>query len=1131
MTRSLEDPLLAGEEGHCECLLGNEAMVRGALEAGVAFAAGYPGTPSSEITDSFARLAEAAGIRFEYSVNEKIALEMAFAASLAGARAICAMKHLGLMYAGDPLSTIPYVGTRGGLVIVSAADPSCRTSPNEQDQRWLGPMLHLPILDPSTPAEAHRMTRFAFELSEAAELPVLLRPTTRVCHSRAVIRFGPRRRPHVAGFKREPQRLVPVPANARRLRQQIEGRMQKAATLLAGSPFIESSGAGELALLASGAPAAMCADFLAEQGLAGRLRFIELGAVWPLVEEKLLALLEGVRLLLVVEELSPFLEDMLAGLLYRRGLKLEIFGKRTGHLPLYFEYQPDHIAAALHRLAGLGKAVAPLPAPEKLPARPPTLCPGCPHRAAQFALRTVFGPESLYFNDIGCYTLGYGKPLQTADALLCMGAGFTLAAGVAAMTGQRTVGLMGDSTFFHSGLPALLDAVKQNANLVAVILDNQVTAMTGFQESPTVHREGDELRRDISPAAVVRALGVKHVEVIDPYRLEQSLAALERARRSSGPSVIVFQRPCPVFLARELHRTHQAGTYRVDPNRCRSCGHAPLGNRCRREPSEESQRRLVLGRILRSEAAEGRAPCSQACPLGLCVQGFIADILNGREAEAWEHIYDQLVLPETVCRVCDRPCEKACSRGGSGQPLAINDLKRFLVERARTAQSRGCREAAADCGLRAAVVGAGPAGLAAAYELRRRGWRVDLFDAASEPGGLLRYGIPPYRLPREALERDIAGVLSLGVRFFGGKRLGEELGLEKLLDEFDGVVLATGGGQEARLGLLSSTGAPPEMPALDYLALSNSGREVPRAQNVVVVGGGNAAVDAARCALRHGARVTIAYRRAREHMPAFAEEIEAAEREGVIVRCELQPLAFAPGGLLVCRTRPGALDSSGRPRPVPVEGSEEILVAELVLAATGQASGAANLGLPAALRVNAGGLVQIDAESGRTSMERVFAAGDLTAGRRTVTWAIASGRRAAASLDKARRPDAVVERPIPPLPPDEVSPPTWWGRLEPRERQRHAERRPEERRQDFGEIALPLTEEQARREAARCLMCGSCGACRSCLELFGCPAFYVGPEGTVRIDPELCMGCGVCASICPNGAIVKVEGSPTGSVA
>jgi indolepyruvate ferredoxin oxidoreductase alpha subunit len=559
----LIDPLLVDAEGHDAFLLGDEAIVRGALEAGVAFACGYPGTPSSEVTDSFARIASARQIEFEYSVNEKVALEMAFAASLAGARSICAMKHLGLVYAGDPLSTIPYVGVVGGMVIVSAGDPSCHTSPNEQDQRHLGPMLHIPVLDPSTPQEAYAMTRMAFDLSEKSRLPVLLRITTRVAHSRARVRCGRLMKPTVAGFVRDPKRFVPIPANARVLRLQIGERMKTAGEMM--TDLFGVTGSANQAIVACGAPAATCADLLREHRLEDQVILATVGGAYPLPEAGLLDLMTRVDRILVVEELSPFLEDNLAALCARRGVRTEILGKRTGHLPEAFEYDPEIIQRGVHGALGLGPAPPKAVEHEPVLERPPSLCPGCPHRSTYFAARSAFGEDRLYFNDIGCYTLGYGPPLNTADALLSMGAGFTLAAGVSRVTGQRTVGFLGDSTFFHSGMPALLNAAKENVNMVAVILDNQVTAMTGFQESPSAPggqppaRSGSAPPPEVSIEAVVRALGVRHVETIDPENLPLAIAAFERARDAEGLSVIVAEQylrdrsqPVPVLRAGEL---------------------------------------------------------------------------------------------------------------------------------------------------------------------------------------------------------------------------------------------------------------------------------------------------------------------------------------------------------------------------------------------------------------------------------------------------------------------------------------------------------------------------------------------------------------------------------------------------
>ena len=1172
------DPLLADTEDtedRVAFLLGNEAIVRGALEAGVGFACGYPGTPSSEVTDSFARVAEARGIEFEYSVNEKVALEMAFAASLAGARSICAMKHLGLMVAGDPLSTIPYIGVVGGMVIVSAGDPSCHTSPNEQDQRHLGPMLHLLTLDPSTPQEAHAMTRMAFGLSEESRLPVLLRITTRVAHSRAAVRCGRLLRPRVKGFVRDPARFVPIPANARRLRLEIKDRLETARTRMAGlfrrtAPSRiggESTGENSVrqAVLASGAPAATCADLLREHELEDQVILARLGGVHPLPEAELLELLGEVDRLLVVEELSPFIEDAVRALGSRHGLSTEILGKRTGHLPEEFEYEPEVIRRGLH--AGLGLGPPPAAAPEvpsvplggtsgenTIAPRPPVLCPGCPHRSTYFAARAAFGDDALYFNDIGCYTLGFGPPLDTADALVCMGAGFTLAAGVSRVTGQRTVGFMGDSTFFHSGMPPLLNAIKEDVSMVAAILDNEVTAMTGFQESPSAG--AGKSRHRVSIEGVVRALGARHVETVDPADLAATITAFERARDAEGVSVIIARHPCPVHFRRQTGvEPYGSVRYEIDPSRCRSCGREGCGLRCSQCVTQPFERQMARGRALEIAADQtfdaGRdpvAPCAVQCPLGLCIQGYAARIAAGEYREALELIMSRNPLPDSVCRVCHRPCEEVCVRAATDEPVAINDLKRFVVDWA-AAQDGSPYEPKCEPsnGMKAAVVGAGPAGLAAAHDLRVRGYGVTLFDAADEPGGLLLTGIPAFRLPREALRRDVDRILGLGVDFVGHTALGRDLDLCGLLtDGYDAVFLGLGAQRPLALEVAETDGSggrPAVVQALAYLAaashLSPSGG-TPDTKGcvvgggvvgggVVVVGGGNAAIDAARTALRRGAdSVVVAYRRSRAEMPALRDEIEAAEQEGVELRTRLRPVAVergADGGLLCVRTEPGERDASGRCRPVPVAGSEALIAADLVIVAVGQAPDP-SFTSDLRLEMAADGSLEIDPETAQTSHPKIFAGGDQVHSPRTVTDAIAWGQRAAWGIDRTLRGPEAADRLAPPPRtgawPRPSAVPRLVTRADRAPRERPGEIPLEQRLAGFDEVVGVLSEPRARAEAARCAACGQCANCRACLDLFGCPAFYL-EDGLIRINPALCNGCGVCADFCPNGAIRPVE--------
>ncbi len=1135
---SPDHPLLADEPGRVELLLGNEAIVRGAIEAGVGFACGYPGTPSTEVTDTFARLAPTLGIPFEYSVNEKVALEMAFAASLAGARSIVAMKHLGLMYAGDPLSTIPYVGTVGGMVIVSAGDPSMHTSPNETDQRHLAESLHIPMLDPRTPQEALAATRFAFELSERSHLPVILRPTTRVCHTSSPVRFGPITYRPSPGFRRDPRRFLPTPGNARRMREEITDRLATARSLIGASGLVESRGRGRRGVLASGAPAAIVSDLLEQSGETG-ITLLSTGAVFPLPDTWPVDTLRELEVVLVVEELSPYLEDRVRSLCNLHGLSTRVLGKRTGQLPDHFEYTPEIIGAALHSALGLPLSPSPENPTRSLPQRPPTLCAACPHRSTFFSARSVFGDDALYFNDIGCYTLGAAPPLGAGDALLSMGAGFSLAAGVSRTTGQRTLGFLGDSTFFHSGMPALLNAIKEDVDMVAVIMDNEVTAMTGFQESPGMQVDAGRLSRSVDMEAVVRALGATHTETIDPDDLAAAMAAFERARDHSGLSVVISRRPCPVYSdragirpERPTSEKREVLTYAIDHDLCGHCGRSECGQRCDQGIAEGFERAMVRARSLEVGHEAGRvpvAPCATKCPLFLCIQGYAAHIAAGRYADALELITDGLPLPDSVCRVCHRPCEEACVR--TDQPVAVNDLKRFVMDWAADQDPHPHTPVTEPPnGRRVAVVGSGPAGLAGAHDLAMRGYAVTLFDAAESPGGILAHGIPAYRLPPSVLQRDIDRILAMGVEFRGRMRLGVDLRLEDLLDRFDALLLAVGGGDEPRLDLPGE--GPPTVGGLTYLAAEFAPtRGGTPAGSVVVIGGGNSAVDAARTALRRGAgRVVMACLEGRENMPAIGTEVEAAEQEGVEILTSVRATRLTPTGIELIGVTPTTDRPTGPGDYADTADSRFTLEADLVVTAIGQRPDLSLLSGPGSglLLTSPTGPVA-DEETGRTSHRSIFVAGDMAGGEGNVTAAIAAGLRAGWGIDRSLRGPAIADRRLPPPRVGDQTPARRHGisRVDTSERIPAPELDPVERRTTFEEVVGTLTPEQARAEAARCMICGLCGNCNSCLDLFGCPAFRL--EGSlIEIDPLLCVGCGVCAQFCPNGAIHPVFAAAEG---
>jgi indolepyruvate ferredoxin oxidoreductase alpha subunit len=573
--------LLADSPGTKVCVLGNLAIVRGALEAGLQFFSGYPGTPFSEVGDTIGRIAEDAEILFEYSLNEKIAVEVAFAASLTGARAMCGMKHLGLSYASDPLSTMPYVGVEGGMVIVSAGDPSAITSPNEQDQRHLSRYLYFPVFDPATPEDARRMTRYAFEFSEATRLPVIMRPTTRVCHSSGLVELGvlPAQKREIR-FRKAPDRYVPIPINARRMRVELTERWQSAQALLQKSDFFPRRGKGRRGIIASGIAHTYAAQVIEELDAWADVTLQKVGA-YPIPEATLREFVHSVDSVLVVEELTPFVEDWLSLVAFRSGRQVPILGKASGHLPQEFEYSPDLVEDAVRDYLSLEKRKKAAVSVPELPARPPVLCPGCPHRASFYMVGRVFGKRTIYCNDIGCYTLGYGRPLHACDVLLCMGASITEASGVARMTGRRTVAYIGDSTFFHSGLPALANAVHAGDNITVVILDNYITAMTGFQPSLTTDgRASEDGGEEATPSpsegfarhpieSAVRGLGVSEVYSIDPFDEKAALPALKQAKDGTGVNVVVCHSPCAVYRRRA--KTEKRASFAIDPERCNGC--------------------------------------------------------------------------------------------------------------------------------------------------------------------------------------------------------------------------------------------------------------------------------------------------------------------------------------------------------------------------------------------------------------------------------------------------------------------------------------------------------------------------------------------------------------------------------
>ncbi|MGE4469779.1 MAG: indolepyruvate ferredoxin oxidoreductase subunit alpha [Desulfovibrio sp.] len=555
-------PILAAEPGETLLLLGNEAIVRGAVEAGINFVSCYPGTPSSEVPDTFFRLSPEGEYTFEYSVNEKVALEVAGGATLGGALSLCTMKHVGVNVAADPFMTLAYTGTPGGLVLLSADDPGCHSSQNEQDNRYYARIAGMPVFEPSTAQECKDMTRDALLLSRETGSPVLLRTTTRVNHLRGPVECGPVASPQeIKGFQKDPSRFVPIPAFARFMHDRLLDRIEVLRGHAEKSPYNFVHGQGRIGVVASGICRAYLHDALVDSGLEDKVKVLELGFTAPLPEARVLEFLSGLDKVLVTEELEPILENEIRVLAQKNNLPLTVYGKDL--LPRQGELNTGVLAEAAQSITGQGefKCISCEPT-EGLPVRPPNLCAGCPHRAAYYVARQVFGDDAVYSSDIGCYTLGILPPLACADFLLCMGSSVSAGSGLSRVTNGPVVGFIGDSTFFHSGVTGLINAVHNNHDLLLVVLDNRTTAMTGHQPNPgvdpaTLHDDATQV--DIE--GICRACGVNEIRKVNPLNVQKTTQAYEELRDIQGVRVLITEEPCPLFARRAYGKKPKMTAY------------------------------------------------------------------------------------------------------------------------------------------------------------------------------------------------------------------------------------------------------------------------------------------------------------------------------------------------------------------------------------------------------------------------------------------------------------------------------------------------------------------------------------------------------------------------------------------
>jgi indolepyruvate ferredoxin oxidoreductase alpha subunit len=565
-------------------LSGNEAIARGAWEAGCRVATAYPGTPSTEILEN---LAGYDGVDVQWSPNEKVALEVGMGSAFCGARVLVAMKHVGLNVAADPLMTLSYTGTKGGIVIVSADDPGMHSSQNEQDNRNFARMAKIPMLEPSDSEEARRYIRLGFELSEAWDTPVLVRVTTRICHSKGVVKLEERKEP--AGeflFERDPQKWVMVPGHARTRHTVVEERLRKLREVSEAHPEnrVEGSGDGP-AVVTSGVAYEYVRECLPEAPV------LKLGMSYPLPRKMIEEFARKHGEITVVEELDPFLED-----------QIRSYGIPVKERPadwLEGELTPDRVAAYF----GVERASGEETGPVKV--RPPVLCPGCPHRAVFVVLKKL---KLVATGDIGCYTLGALPPLRNVDTCVCMGAGVCHAHGFSKVLPpeerSKVVAVIGDSTFLHSGITGLLDIVYNQGQCTILILDNGTTAMTGRQEHPGT---GKTLRGDptfqVNFEELCRSLGVRDVRVVDPLDQEETRRSIQEAVENPEPSVVICRAAC------NLIRGYTRTPFEIDREECTEC-EACLRTGC------PAIQRTDEGFLIDPLLCHGCSLCQQQCRFG-----------------------------------------------------------------------------------------------------------------------------------------------------------------------------------------------------------------------------------------------------------------------------------------------------------------------------------------------------------------------------------------------------------------------------------------------------------------------------------------------------------------------------------
>ncbi len=1100
---------------HKTCVMGNEGIARAALEAGVNGVFAYPGTPSTEISEIFNHINNFQNspsnqekypeltvdpVYFEFSINEKIALEKAIAFSIGNRSALCVMKNVGMNVASDALMSVTYQTIGAPLVIVVCDDPGCHSSSNEQDSRYWGPLASVPMFNPATPADAFEMIKEAFVLSGKIKLPVIVRTTTRVSHTRGIVTYGNiNNENRIANFDRLPEHInIPARTAAAHTRLLDKLKTESVLALLnQNTKVVLNSNKTKLGIISSGVATSYITELLHQNDFTEKVCVLDLGMIHPFPESEVLAFLKkGFEKVLVLEELDPLLENCIRIIAQKNNLNLTILGKGFSGLLSTGEFSIDLLKKVLEEYLEVPfnkNENIPLDNFEKylqnLPPRPPALCAGCPHRATFYLLKLAIPREQselILCGDIGCFGLGALPPLKMLDTINHMGMSISMAQGLyesfnSSEKGKKVVALVGDGTFFHSGLSALVNAVYTRANILVVIFDNRTTGMTGHQAHPGASRLPKYHEIDIY--SLLKGLGIEKLEVINPFDIRESFKKLNGAMEYTGVSVVIAKAPC-IFLPDFKDKIDKKMQIVVDPNLCNSCAnHEDVSLACSRCYAPKNNLSRAKAKLIAEISIPGD---EQLCPANICNHGFFNSILEGDYKSAVEIVRDKMLFARTCGAICHRPCELFSNENSV---VPIKKLKHLVAEidqnfRDFSIPMKRVKNAVKK-NKTIAVVGAGPAGLSAAYDLVQNGYEVTIFEKENKAGGMVTFAIPDFRMDKTGYDYEAMQLEEMGVKFQFNTSLGKEISLEKLAKEFDSVILSIGMNKSKTIDLIDSTiPSAKRTDALSFLKSFNLKEEIIKpGSTVLVIGGGNSAIDTARSAKKLNVlnKIIVSCIETESTMPAFAEEVKHASEEDIefIHDSFVETCSVGKDGELNV-----VLHSHEKKTFL------QNIKCDFIITAIGQTT---DPSLFAQIQIDEN--QRVKSENSFTGYENVFVAGDISSGNNmSVIGAIASGKKAVVAVRKslenykyAYEGEMALERlntnPAPTL-----------------------------------HLRKAIVDDDIQVEIERYNLFQSCQKCNHCIDNFGCPAM-VKVNGKVQIDMSRCNLCGLCIDVCPNNAI------------